>query len=185
MFFWDSAPSAVVNVMFKQKDGPAPAQAYTVWSDQYGSALLILPIVTDVAVEYFVAASGTGTANVKVYLVGYFEKVTGVGTVAKETIETGITVPARGSTNVNITGGCNRGLAHYLKVTETGGLMTGTYNLELYADDAFTTLLYKAINVIPTLVYEDYLPFWLRDLDGTSELHVKITNNDTEPRRDV
>ena len=73
VFFWDDAPAYGVNVKFKQKDAAAPAEAYTVWSDQYGSALVIIPVLSDVAFEYFVAASGVGTANLKVYLVGYME----------------------------------------------------------------------------------------------------------------
>lgn len=179
VFFWDSAPATDVNVKFRGKNaGGSPAAAYTVWSNQYGPATLILPIVDEAAVEYYVSASGASTANVRVFLAGYFRKVTGVGTVHKETTQTGIAVAAGGSTTVNITGCCNRGLAHYLKVSETGGSLAGTYDVEFYADDGFTALLYRAAGIYPSADYEDMLPFWLQDTDQTSEIHLKITNHD-------
>src|SRR5574343_192769 len=179
VFFWDDTPAGDVYVAFRTSGGLPPTIPYSVWSDHYGSAILIIPISSEIEVEYYVAGSGAGSANLKVYLWGYMEKVTGVGTVHKETVYEGIEVAAESSTAVDISGCCNRGLAHYLKVTETGGSMTGNYDIELYADDAFTILLYMATGIDPAIDYEDWLPFWLRDVDSSSELHLKISNNDS------
>jgi len=37
VFFWDSAPGAMVNVLLRAANSAgAPAEAFTVWSNQYG-----------------------------------------------------------------------------------------------------------------------------------------------------
>jgi len=77
----------------------------------------------------------------------------------------------------NLPGFCNRGLVHYLKVEETG-LVTGTYTLEIHGKDSFDSLLYKR-RMTPAS-FEDWLPFWVQDYDGSGELHLKIRNNDLD-----
>ena len=179
VFFWDDAPAYGVNVKFKQKDAAAPAEAYTVWSDQYGSALVIIPVLSDSAFEYFVSASGVGTANLKVYLVGYMEKVSGVGTQAKTLVQTDLSVPANGTGDFTFDDFCNRGLVHSLKIEETSGNPTNVYDLHLYADDSFATLLYKAEGIIPgSIPFEDWLPFWVYDSGAERKLRVRIINHD-------
>jgi hypothetical protein len=179
VFFWDSSPGSGINVKFKKGNSPfAPAQAFTAWEDDTDPVTLVLPVDEEVKAQFYVTASGSGTANLRVFLLGYFAKVTGVGTQEKTYTQTGLNVPANNSQQFNLTAFLNRGLAHYLKVEETGGLVTGTYDVEIYEEDTFTTLLYKAEGIIPTTPYEDWLPFWLKDADGTRELHLKIDNND-------
>jgi hypothetical protein len=91
---------------------------------------------------------------------------------------TNLAVDAGAAQTFNLTNFLNRGLAHYLKVEETGGAITTSYNVEIYEEDTFTTLLYRATYINPATPYEDWLPFWLKDADNTRELHLKIINND-------
>ena len=179
VFFWDDAPAYGVNVKFKQKGAAAPAEAYTVWSGQFDSALVIIPVLGEVAFEYFAASSGVGTANLKVYLVGYMEIVSGVGTQAKTLVQTELSVPANGTGDFTLNNFCNRGLVHSLKIEETSGNPTNVYDLHLYADDSFTTVLYKAEGIIPgSIPFEDWLPFWVHDSGGERKLRLRIVNHD-------
>jgi len=180
--FWDSAPGSSVKILFKKKGSfSSPPMAFTIWSDDDNLETIILPVDDDVIGQFFVFASGVGTANVRVWLQGYYKKVTGVGTQDRTFVKSGIIVAASGNTQTNAIDFLNRGLCHYLKVEETGGLVTGTYNIEIFAKDTFLAadLLYKAELINPAEDFEDWLPFWVNDADETSELHVKITNNDT------
>jgi hypothetical protein len=65
-------------------------------------------------------------------------------------------------------------------VEETGGLIAGTYSLEIHGRDTFDALLYKAEGMTPNPPFEDWLPFWVQDRDGSRELHLKIRNNDLD-----
>jgi hypothetical protein len=182
VFFWDSAPGPGVNVQFRKKDAPAlPTLAYSAWKDEYDPRTLIVPVDADLVSQFFVNASGVDTANLRVFLLGYFEKVIGVGTQARTFTPAPITVAASGNHAVNQTGFMNRGLVHYLKVTETGGLVVGSYAIEVFSKDTFMDedLLYKATGINPATDFEDWLPWFCRDADETGELHVRITNNDS------
>jgi hypothetical protein len=66
-------------------------------------------------------------------------------------------------------------------VTETGGLVVGSYAIEVFSKDTFMDedLLYKATGINPATDFEDWLPWFCRDADETGELHVRITNNDS------
>jgi hypothetical protein len=193
--FWDSdsTPASTVNVKFGQYNGvDSPALAYTVYADgvneQDQVQTLIVPgddggATPIVGFKYLVTASGANTANVKVFLLGYMVKVTGVGSQTKEFSSTGNTVAALTTTNFNKTGFVNRGLVYNLTITETGATMTGTYDIEIYKKDTFVAgdLLYSAQNIDATAnsrVYTDRLPFMYLDGDSTSELHIKIRNDD-------
>jgi len=181
VFFWDSAQGEMVNVLFKKKDAAgSPALAWTVWAGAQDPATLVIPLSDAGALQYWVNASGTTSANLRVFLQGYYERVTGVGTQERTCSQTGIAVPAGGNITLNLTGECNRGLAHYLKLEETGGLVSGVYDIEFYRYDTFTGLLYKATDIDPQgAAYEDFVPWWIADGDNTSELHVKLSNHDT------
>jgi len=180
VFFWDSAPGELVNALFKQGGSAgSPAQAWTVWAGAQDPATLIIPLDDAGVLQYWINASGTTTANLRVFLQGYYERVTGVGTQERTCSRAGITVLAADSTTLNLTGECNRGLAHYLKVEETGGLISGVYDIEFYRYDTFSGLLYKATDIDPRgAAYEDFVPWWIADGDSSSELHVKLINHD-------
>ncbi|MBU4354895.1 MAG: hypothetical protein KJ822_06055, partial [Proteobacteria bacterium] len=152
VFFWDSAPGPGVNVQFRKKDAPAlPTLAYSAWKDEYDPRTLIVPVDADLVCQFFVNASGVDTANLRVFLLGYFEKVIGVGTQDRTFTPLPITVAASSNAAVNQASFMNRGLVHYLKVAETGGLVFGTYAIEIFARDTFQDedLLYKAVGIRP------------------------------------
>lgn len=190
--FWDSAPGAGVNVKFrKYGDTAAPTKAFTVWggtNEQDDVCTIIIPgddgaTTPTIGLEHLVTASGTGTANVRVFLQGYLVKVTGVGTQTKNFSSSGNAVTASTTTNFNLTSFLNRGLIYKLQITETGGLVTGTYDVKIYAKDTFLAadLLYQASGIDPTAssrIYTDAMTWMCLDSDSTSELHIKITNND-------
>jgi len=190
--FWDTTPGSTVNVKFKQYGSvSSPAKAYTVWggSHEYDDvATLILPgddgnTTPTLGYESLVTASGSGHANVRVFLLGYYVKVTGTGTQKKDFISAGNAVSSSSSQTFNLAAYVNRGLVSKLKITETGGTMTGTYDVEIYSKSTFLAgdLLYKATAIDATLnsrIYTDRLPFMYEDEDATSKLHIKIINND-------
>lgn len=189
---WDTAPGLTINAKFKQYNGASsPTKSYTVWAganEQSGVNTILIPgddggAAPIVGLSHLVTASGAGTANVRVFLMGYMVKVTGVGSQTKDFSSTGNTVGAATTTNFNKTGFVNRGLVYNLTMTETGGTMTGTYDIEVYKKDTFLAadLLYSAQNIDATAnsrVYTDRLPFMYLDGDSTSELHIKIRNDD-------
>jgi len=188
--FWDSSPGAGVNVKFrKYGDAAAPTKSYTVWggtNEQDDVATIVIPGddgAGTIGYEYIVTASGAGTANVRIFLCGYFKKVTGTGSRRDTFQSAGNVATANTTTSFNLTAFINRGLVHTLKATETGATMTGLYDLEIYAKDTFAAadLLYKAADVDPAAssrVYTDRLPWFYEDLDATVELHIRIVNKD-------
>jgi hypothetical protein len=188
--FWDTTPGSGVNVKFKKYNGIAsPLKAFTVWggSSEHSGFLstLVIPATdgTDIGYESLVTASGAGTANVRVWLMGYHKKVTGVGTQKKVFTSAGNTVNAASNQQYDKTSFLTRGLIYKLKITETGGTMTGTYDVIVYSKDTFLAadILYQATAIDATLnsrIYTDRLPWFYTDDDSTSELHIKIINND-------
>jgi len=185
VFFWDRAPGPGVNVQFRKKDAPAlPALAYSAWKDEYDPRTIIVPVDSDLVCQFFANASGVDTANLRVFLLGYFEKVIGVGTQDRSFTPVPITVAASSAADTNKTGFMNRGIAHYLRVEESNGLVVGTYSIEIFAKDNFLRgaddqdLLYWADGINPAFPFIDRLPWAVRDDDETSELHIRITNND-------
>jgi hypothetical protein len=179
VFFWDDVPASGVNVQFRKKDALAlPTLAYSAWKDEYDPRTIIVGVDDDLVAQFFVNASGAATANLRVFLLGYFEKVIGVGTQDREFSQAGIEVAATDTEDLTYDSFLNRGLVHYVKIEETGGLVTGVYDLHFYADDAFTTLLYKVEGIVPGTDYEDWLPFWIYDSLEGSQLRVRIINHD-------
>jgi hypothetical protein len=185
VFFNDTSPGSSVNVKFRRKGAAgAPAKSMTVWSGG-GTDPGVIHVEPDSngEIQFYVTASGTGTADLEIYLLNYVAKVTGVGTQEKTLTKTGISVPAGSSTSQDITGWCNRALVHHLKITETGGSAVDTYDIEIFGKDTklAADLMYKAEGIDPTLdsrIWEDWEPWWFKDKDTTKELHIKITNND-------
>jgi hypothetical protein len=180
VFFWDSAPGPGVNVQFRKKDAPAlPTWAYSAWKDECDPRTLIVPVDADLVCQFFVNASGVDTANLRVFLLGYFEKVVGVGTQARTFINSNIPCPANSQADLTYENFVNRGLVHYFKIEETSGLTANVYDVHLYADDAFSTLLYKVEGVIPgSDPFEDWLPFWVYDSGTERKLRIRIVNHD-------
>ncbi len=183
VFFRDAVPGIGTKVMFKKGGGAAsPATAFTVWSDESDAeqkaADIIVPLGDAKTVEFFLFASSVNTASLAVYLLGFFEEVMGVGTQEKTISQSNIEVAAGVTLDLTIDAFCNRGLVHYFKIEETSGLPTNVYDLHLYADGGFSTLLYKVENIVPGTPFEDYLPFWVYDAASGRRLRVRIVNHD-------
>ena len=180
VYFWDSAPGASVNVLFKKKGSIAnPVEGFTVWSGQSDPGLRVVPVDEGVACQFFVNASGADTANLKIYLLGYHKKVVGVGTQEQIFTQVNISCPANSQADLTFENFVNRGLVHYFKIEETSGLPANVYDLHLYADAAFSTLLYKVEGVIPgSDPFEDWLPFWVHDSGTERKLRIRIVNRD-------
>uniref|UniRef100_A0A7C3V6R5 Uncharacterized protein n=1 Tax=Desulfobacca acetoxidans TaxID=60893 RepID=A0A7C3V6R5_9BACT len=184
VFFNDSAPGANTKVLFKKGGGAfSPATAYTVWSDESDGepkpADLVVPLGDENTVEFFVFASGPDTANLRVFLLGYFEEVFGVGTQEKTFTQSNIPCPANSQVDLTFENFVNRGLVHYFRIEETSGLPANVYDVHLYADAAFSTLLYKVEGVIPgSDPFEDWLPFWVHDAEVERKIRARIVNHD-------
>jgi hypothetical protein len=184
VFFRDTSPGAGTKVLLRKGGGPfSPATAFTVWSDESADepkpADLIIPLGDGDDVDFFVYASGSDTATLQVFLLGFFEVIYGVGTQEKTLNHSGLEVPAGTTQDFTLENFCNRGLAHYLKVEETSGNPVNVYDLHLCADAAFSTLLYKVEGVIPgSGPFEDWLPFWVHDAGAERKLRVRIVNHD-------
>lgn len=184
VFFRDTSPSSSTKVLFRKGGGPySPATAFTVWSDESADepkpADLVIPLGDGDTVDFWVYSSGSDTATLQVFLLGFFEVIYGVGTQEKTLNQTNLNVAADTTQDFTLENFCNRGLAHYLKVEETSDNPANVYDLHLYADAAFSALLYKAENLLPAEdPFEDWLPFWVRDAGEERKLRVRIINHD-------
>lgn len=193
--YWDDAPTASTNLKLREPENAlaSPATAYSKWAEETGSdreqdpSTIILEgegldIGSNrvVGFEYLATASGAGTAHVRVFLLGFFAKVTGVGTQDTDFVPAVINVNAASAVNSNLTSFVNRGLMHKFRIEETSGNPTGGYDVLFYARDTFLAadVLYELSNVDPATAFEDFLPVWVEDKDNTAELHVRIENND-------
>ena len=105
--------------------------------------------------------------------------VMAIGAQQSDLNSPGHVVNANSSQTFNISW-LNSAIVYYLKITETGGVLTGTYNIEVYGKDTFLAadLMYKAVGISRTPDYEDWLDWHYLDKDGTSEIHIKVINND-------
>lgn len=193
--YWDSGASLTTNVKFREPVNAAvsPATAYNVQAGLTGdpnerqlSTIIMEGQGVDgsntihIGFEWFATASGPATANIVVFLVGYFAKVSGVGTQDRDFISASNTVPAATQTNFDLTSFVNRGLVHKFTIEETTGNPAAGYDLKLFGSDSFasSTLLYQVDAISPATPYTDSLPFWVEDVDLTSELHMQINNTD-------
>lgn len=196
--FDDSAPDASTVCLIRKIENPAfsPTESMRVFArnsadadDQEGSIILTpgegldISSNTVIGFEYSMVASGAGTANLKIFVLGYWDKVTGVGTQDITFSSTGNAVAAATTTQFNLTGFLNRGLIHSVTINETTGNPTTSYDVKFYGKDTFLAadLQYQLDNVDPTAGppnVVDTLPFFYQDLDGTAELHMSINNKD-------
>ncbi|MBM4286886.1 MAG: hypothetical protein FJ135_01840 [Deltaproteobacteria bacterium] len=184
VFFKDSSPGINTGTLFKKGGGAfSPAVAFTVWSDESDAepkpADLMIPLGDDETIEFFLTASGGDTADLQVFLLGWFETVYGVGTQEKTITQANINCPANSRVDLTFDAFCDRGLVHYLRVEETSGNPVNVYDIHLYADSGFSTLLYKAEGIVPGEdPFEDWLPFWVHDAGAQRQLRVRIINHD-------
>jgi len=177
--FWDAAPGEGIKVLFKKRGSPAnPVTAYTVWSGVNDPGTIAVPLDSSLACQYFVFASGVDTANIRIFLQGYMEKVTGVGTQEKAFTQDNISCPANSQVDLTFENFMNRSLVHYFKIEETSGLPTNVFDVHLYADSGFSTLLYKVENIGPGTPFEDWLPFWVYDAGRERKLRLRLVNHD-------
>ncbi|RJR37192.1 MAG: hypothetical protein C4567_13135 [Deltaproteobacteria bacterium] len=177
--FWDAAPGEGIKVLFKKRGSPGnPVTAYTVWSGVNDPGTIVVPLDTGLACQYYVFASGADTANIRIFLQGFLEKVTGVGTQEKTFSQDNISCPANSQVNLTLENFVNRGLVHYFKIEETSGLPTNVFDVHLYADSSFSTLLYKVENIGPGTPFEDWLPFWAYDAGREKKLRLRLINHD-------
>ncbi len=114
---------------------------------------------------------------------GYWEKVTGVGTQDVTFTSTGNTVGSGATVNHNIPGFANRALVHNIQLNETTGTPTGLYDIKIYKKDTFAAadLIYQVDDINPATGppnWEDTLPWFQLDDDDTAELHISIHNKD-------
>ena len=183
VFYHDSAPATDTRVRFRKAgiaetpDQQAAVYAYDT-AVQPAPEYITVPVSSGGAIEYWIEASGANTANLDVYLVGYIVELTGTGT-QKVNFTAGAMVVNQGTSQTfDKLAWLDRGLVWFFQISQTG-MSAGTFDVEIYADDGFTTLLYKAINIAYDATYPDSLPWFYEDEDATTELHIKITNAGT------
>ena len=183
VFYNDSAPATDTRVRFRKAgiggtpDPQAAVYAYNT-ANQPAPEYIVVPVSSADAVEYFVEASGAGTANLDVYLVGYVVEKTGHGTQKVNFTANSMVVNQSTSQTFDKVGWLDRGLIWFFQVSQTG-MSAGTFDIEIYADDAFSVLLYRLTDLVYNVTFQDSLPWFYDDEDGTTELHIKIINNGT------
>jgi hypothetical protein len=190
----DSAADANSYVLFKKiEDGvDEPAESMRVFAkdsadfdDEEGSVILTPGQGLDmsgnfvIGFDYQIFASGAATANLKVYVLGYWDKVTGVGTQDQAFSSVGNAIP-NGTTNFNLTGAWNRGLVNKITIEETSGTPTAVYHIKIFDKDTFAAgvLRYHVTDVDPASDFVDRRVIMIKDLDDTAELHIQIENTD-------
>ena len=183
VFYDDSSPAVDTRVRFRKAgiggtpDAQAAVYAYNTGA-QPAPEYIVVPVSSADAIEYWVEASGAGTANLNVYLVGYTVEKTGTGTRKVSYTASGMVVNQSAGQTFDKVGWLDRGLVWFFEVSPTG-MSAGTFDVEIYADDAFSVLLYKLTNLVYNVTFQDSLPWFYEDEDGSTELHIKIINNGT------
>ena len=184
VFYHDSAPNVDSRVRFRKEgivetpDQQAAVYAYDT-AVQPAPEYITVPVSSGGAIEYWVEASGASTANLDVYLVGYIVELTGTGTQKVNFTAGAMVVNQSTSQTFDKLVWLDRGLVWFFQISQAG-MTAGTFDVEIYADDGFTILLYKAINITYDTTYQDRLPWFYEDEDASTELHIKIINNGTD-----
>lgn len=191
----DTTPSSSTNVLFRKIENPAasPAESLRVFArnsaavdDKEGVTLVLQGEGRDISnnlvvgFEYFATTSGAGTANLKVFVLGYMEAVTGVGTQLVSFSSTGNVVAASAAEAFQLTGFMNRGYTYRITITETTGNPTAVYHVKIFTKDTSldADLQYHVTDIDPATAFVDYRMISYRDLDETAELHIQIHNTD-------
>lgn len=191
----DSAPDASTTVLFRKIENPvaSPTESMRVYArdsadynDNEGTMILVsgegrdMSDVLKIGFEYLATTSGAGTANLKVFVVGYWEKVTGAGTQEVAFSSTGNVVGAGATVQFNLPGFVNRGMSYKITITETTGTPTAVYHVNAYSKDTFLSadLQYSVTDIDPATPFVDYRTINWRDKDGSAELHIQIENTD-------
>jgi hypothetical protein len=196
--FDDSTPSSSTTVLIRKIEDAlhSPTESMRVFArdsadvdDQEGSIIVTPGMGLDVSdnikigFEYLVDASGATSANLKIFVLGYWEKVTGVGTQNVTFVGDTGSIALDTLATLNLTGFANRALIHSVSWNTIAGTPTTAYDVKFYGKDTHLAadLQYQLDNVDPTAGppnVTDTLPFFYEDLDGTSELHLTVDNND-------
>ncbi|MHA2265410.1 MAG: hypothetical protein ACXAEN_23730, partial [Candidatus Thorarchaeota archaeon] len=196
---FSSIPNGVqgTTVLIRQLENPSasPAESMRVFArdsadvdDQEGSMILTPGQGVDVSdniligFEYKLVASAASAANLKIFVVGYWEKVTGVGTQDFSFTHTEV-VAANTTDTLNLTAFANRGLIHEIIINETGGLVVLKYDVKVYTKDTHlaANLAYQVDDIDPAVGppnWRDTQPWFYVDDDDTNELHLTINNKD-------
>jgi hypothetical protein len=167
-------------VTFRSTDSVLTPTGFSISDNENDLKTLVIETGDDDKIEFLIQGADTGTANLRVWIEGYFGRVTGVGTQERTLTQTSLAVAANSSQTWNWTGWFNRGLITKFEIDETGGAGVSDYDVEIYGKDTFQAadMMYQAQGINPSAVFTDLLPFWYKDKDSTSEMHIKIINND-------
>lgn len=191
----DSAADASTAVLFRRLENPlfSPAESLRVFArdsaaydDKQGVTIVVqgegvdMSSATKIGFEYFATTSGSGTANLKVFVIGYWEKVTGVGTQEIVFNSTGNVVAGSTTVDFDLTGFMNRGVTYNILIQETTGTPTAVYHVSMFTKDSFLSgdLQYSVTDIDPSADFVDYRGIMLRDKDNSAELHLRIQNTD-------
>jgi hypothetical protein len=192
--FDDSAPTASEKILIRQLENPSasPANSMRVYArdsadynDNEGQVILTPGQGIDVSdniligFEYNLTASGVGTANFRIFVLGYWETVTGVGSQDVNFTHTEV-VAANTTNTVNVAAFANRMNVHSISFTETGGSAVTGSDFTAYRKDTHLAadLEYQLDDISPALGAVDTLPWFHIDDDDTAELHFKLFNKD-------
>ena len=117
--------------------------------------------------------------NVTVEVSGSQMVVSGQPSSSTKIFTTSVNVNGLTTTTFNLSNFANRILIYKISISVNG--ITTNYDFKIYEKDTFlsTDLLYELISVSPTTIFIDRLPFFYCDLDLTNELHLLITNADS------
>lgn len=191
----DSAPDGTTDVKFRRLENPAasPSESLRVFATDAadynaneGTTIILqgegvdMSDATKIGFEYLATTSGVGTANLKIFVIGYWEKVTGVGSQLVSFSSTGNAVAASTTTQFNLTGFINRGQTYRITIQETTGNPTAVYHVKMFTKDTqlAADLQYHVTDIDPASDFVDYRMIGYRDLDGSAELHIEIQNTD-------
>jgi hypothetical protein len=190
----DATPSAstIVKIRKIEDASASPAESMRVFArdsadvDDKEPSVILTPgqgftvgDVRKIGFEYELTASAAAAANLKIFVLGYWEAVTGVGTVDQAfSAVTGSL--ATGTTNLNLTGFVNRGLVNKITIQETTGTPTAVYHVKVFDKDTFLAadLRYHVTDIDPASDFLDRRVIMMKDKDDTAELHIQIDNTD-------
>jgi hypothetical protein len=193
--FDDSAPTASTVILIRKIEdaGASPTESMRVFArdsadvdDLEGSMIttqgegFTVGDVRKIGFEYDLTASGGSSANFKIFVMGYWERVTGAGTQDVTFTHTTSSIAATDTITVNLANFANRMLIHSINFTKNTGSATGLSDFTAYRKDTHLAadLEYQLDNIDPASGATDTLPWMHIDDDDTAELHYKLKNND-------